>query len=321
MNLVTGGLGLVGLEITKMLLEKGEDVTTFSRSSGADKAEQLNSFKGKWQHISGSLASNEDIVETVKKVKPKTIYHIGAMLSIPSENNPRNSFETNIVGTFNLLDAARLYGVKQVIFASTTGTYGQDLDDGGTIDDKTIQRPITIYGTTKVTGELLGRYFKRKYDLDFRAIRLPAVIGPGATTKNVSIYNTWAIEYAILGKPYDIFVSADKKCPAIYFKDAARTFIELAAAPLDNIKTVCYNMVGIKPVPSAGQLRDKILEHIPNAQIGFAPEQLAQDYQSMNDHITWDDSSAEKEWGWKLKYDFDAIIPDFMEQMRALKQI
>ena len=321
MNLVTGGLGLVGAQITKMLLDAGQDVTTFSRSSGEDKRSFFAGSPGKWSHVSGSLGSNEDLSKVISKTKPKTIYHIGGMLSIPSENNPRESFETNVVGMFNLLDAARSLGVEQVIFASTTGTYGLDVEHTGRIDDKTLQRPITIYGSTKVTGELLGRYFKRKYDLDFRAIRLPAVIGPGAKTKNVSIYNTWAIEYAILGKPYDIFVTPEKKCPVIYYKDAARTFIECAAAPVKNIKTVCYNMVGITPVPSAGQLREKILEHIPDAKIGYAPEELAMNYQSMNDNVTWDDTAARVEWGWKPQYDFDAIIPDFMVELKAMQEM
>lgn len=319
MNLVTGGLGLVGAQITRMLLDAGQDVTTFSRSSGEEKRSFFAGGPGIWTHVSGSLANNEDIVDVISRTKPKTIYHIGGMLSIPSENNPRASFETNVVGMFNLLDAARSQGVEQVIFASTTGTYGLDIEHTGRIDDKTLQRPITIYGSTKVTGELLGRYFKRKYDLDFRAIRLPAVIGPGAKTKNVSIYNTWAIEYAILGKPYDIFVTPDKKCPVIYYKDAARTFLELAAAPIENIKTICYNMVGITPVPSAGQLREKILEHIPDAKIGYAPEELAMNYQSMNDHVTWDDTPARKEWGWEPRFDFDAIIPDFKAELKAMQ--
>ncbi len=316
MNLVTGGLGLVGAQIAKSLLDTGEDVVTFSRSSAEGKGSLFTGRGGAWRHVSGSLTNQEDIIRVITETRPKTIYHIGGMLSIPSENDPRASFETNVVGMFNLLDASRSLGVEQVIFASTTGTYGLDIEHTGRIDDRTLQRPITIYGSTKVTGELLGRYFRRKYDLDFRAIRLPAVIGPGAKIKHVSIYNTWAIEYAILGKPYDIFVTPETRCPVIYYKDAARTFIELAAAPRDQIRTICYNMVGITPVPSAEELKEKILEYIPDAEIGYAPEELAMNYQSMNDNVVWDDSAAREEWGWRPEYDFDKIIPDFMEELK-----
>lgn len=317
MYLVTGGLGVVGAQITKMLLDGGHDVTTFSRSSGEEMRPFFSNSKGLWHHVPGSLERSEDVVDVIAHVKPKTIFHIGGMLSIPSENNPRQSFNTNIVGMFELLDAARTLGVEQVLYASTNGTYGLDLDNVERLDDATLQRPFTIYGVTKVTGELLGRYFKRKYGLDFRAIRLPAVVGPGSKVKHVSVYNAWAIEHAILGKPYDIFVSPETRCPIVYYKDAARAFIDCAAAPVSSIKTVCYNMVGIDPIPTAALLRERIITHIPSAKIGFAPEELAMNFQKMHQRVVWDDSKAKQEWGWKFTYDLDQMILDFIEELKG----
>lgn len=313
MNLVTGGFGLVGSNLVKLLLEAGEDVTTFSRSSGANKEKEFSGYKGKWNHVSGSLTSTGDISNVIETVKPKTIYHLASILAIPSENNPREAVETNMVGMFNILDSARLNNVEKFIFSSSIATFGEEVAQIGMVDDKTIQRPIGIYGVTKVSAELLGRYFKRKYNLDFRCIRLPAVMGPGVKEKNVSVYNSWAVERAIENIPYDIFVAPEIKCPIVYFKDAVRSFVELKNAPLENIKTVCYNIVGMHPVPSAGFLREKILQHIPNAQIGFKPEEYPMAHHSPRNNIKWDDSAAQNEWNWSIKYDMDEAIEDFIK--------
>jgi threonine 3-dehydrogenase len=313
MNLVTGGFGLVGSHLVKLLLEAGENVTTFSRSRGESREKEFNIFKGKWKHISGSLTSHADILNVIETVKPKTIYHLASMLAIPSEGNPRESVETNMIGMFNLLEAARLNNVEKFIFASSIATFGEEVAQIGLVDDKTIQRPIGIYGVTKVSAELLGRYFKRKYNLDFRCIRLPAVMGPGVKEKNVSVYNSWAVERAIEKVPYDIFVAPEIKCPIVYFKDAVRSFVELKNAPLENIKTVCYNIVGMHPVPSAGFLREKILQHIPDAQIGFKPEEYPMAHHSPRNNIRWDDSAAQEEWNWSIQYGMDAAIEDFIK--------
>jgi len=115
----------------------------------------------------GSVDNLPELLNIIKKESIDTIFHLGGMLSMPSENKPWASFQANVVGTFTVMEAARLEGVDKVIYSSTIATYSKDIRSS-IIDDITLQRPTTMYGATKVFGELLGRVYARKYGIDFR---------------------------------------------------------------------------------------------------------------------------------------------------------
>jgi threonine 3-dehydrogenase len=255
------------------------------------------------------------VMTVIKESKPEVLYHLGGMLSTPSEENPQASFMTNVVGMFNVLESARLLGINMVVYASTNGTFGLDLEGLPVIDDRTLQRPFTMYGCGKLFGELLGRYYHRKYGIDFRSVRLPAVVGPGALTKNVSIYNAWAIEKSFFGEPYEIFVTPETRAPIIYFKDAARAFLEISRAPADQITTMSYVLAGVDPMPSAGELKNTILRHLPQAQLTFNPDPLAMAFQKMHQGVRWDETSAVREWNWQVKFNLDDMVEDFMHEL------
>ncbi|MGZ3607621.1 MAG: SDR family oxidoreductase, partial [Syntrophales bacterium] len=95
------------------------------------------------------------------------IFHLGGMLSVPSDADHAASFRANTMGTFHVLEAAKLFGVEQVIFSSTIATYGLDLEEGIVVDDYSLQRPQLFYGATKVFSELMGQFYRRKFGLDF----------------------------------------------------------------------------------------------------------------------------------------------------------
>lgn len=320
MNLVTGATGFIGSWLARQLLEEGQEVATFSRSKSAMVAELLGPYGPRWTHLLGDFDRLSDILTAVKASKPGIIYHIGGLLSIPSEQNPQASFATNVGGTFNILEAARLFGVPKVVFASSNGAYGLDLEGVAVIDDRTLQRPASIYGVGKVFGELLGRYYHRKYGIDFRSLRLPYIVGPGTRTKGTahgSTYYPLAIESGHFGRPFAIKVTPETLNPVLYFKDAARAFLDLSRAPAELIKTMNYNMAGTLPVPTAGDLRDALLRRFPGAEITFAPDPAALAFQKMHQGARWDDSAASREWGWKARYDLDGMIGDYVEELKA----
>jgi hypothetical protein len=120
------------------------------------------------------------------------------------------------VGTFNVLEAARLEKVDQVIYSSTIATYSKDIQSN-VIDDSTLQRPTTMYGATKVFGELLGRIYARKFGIDFRGVRFPSVVGPGVKTAHMSIYHSWTIEEPLRSNSYEIGVDPETRIPVITF--------------------------------------------------------------------------------------------------------
>ena len=313
MDLITGGTGFIGSTLAKALLDEGKEIGTFDIKTTHP---ALEPYGKRWTHYTGNLGNMGEVLTAIQACRPRTLFNLGGMLSIPSEHNPQASFSTNVAGTYHVLEGARLFGVEQVIFASTNGTYSHDLEGLTVIDDRTLQRPFTMYGCGKVYGELLVRYYHRRYGIDFRSVRLPAIVGPGAKTKNVSIYNAWAIEKAFLGEPYEIFVTPETAAPILYFKDAARAFLDLSRAPAGRIKTMNYNLAGIQPMPTAMDLKNAVLHFLPQAKISFNPDDLAMAFQKMHQNVRWDETPARNEWNWKIQYDLEKMVEDFIKELR-----
>ena len=315
-TLVTGGSGFTGAQVVRFLLEKGEkDLVVFDINPATT---LLDDVKEQVEVVRGDLGNFSHVLNVVKASRPKVIYHLGGMLSAPSEADPPASFRANAMGTFHVLEAARLFDVPQVVFSSTLGTYGLD-NRAEAIDDYTLQRPLLFYGATKVFGEHMGLFYRRKYGLDFRGIRYPSIVGPGVRTPGVVQYNSWVIEESIKGNPFAIWVEPETKCPLIYFKDAALAIIRLAEAPIADIKMVNYVIAGVTPVLSAQELAGIVKARVPAAQIEFKPNP---ETQKVVGNLMWpiDDGIARKEWGWKCEYDQERMVDDFINEMEAHPQ-
>jgi threonine 3-dehydrogenase len=310
--LITGGYGLIGSTLARMLVEKGEKVWVFDKFTPPQRFQGVaDSIKT----IPGDLANLSKVMEAVKESAPQVIFHLGGMLSLPANADPQSAYATNVAGTYHVLEAARLFQVPKVIFTSTIATYGLDIQKE-VIDDFTLQRPLTMYGATKVFGELLGRFYRTKYQIDFRAVRFPAIIGPGAKTAHISIYNAWAVEKAFSNEPYEIFVEPQIRCPILYFKDAARALTLLNSAPPEAIQMICYLIAGIKPLTSAAELEAAIRKHFPKARLTYKPDPLAMAFHGKNQGLKFEDGVAEKEWGWKPEYSLERTIEDFYAELR-----
>ncbi|MFW6116881.1 MAG: NAD-dependent epimerase/dehydratase family protein [bacterium] len=311
--MVTGGTGFIGAELVRTLVDRGEDVVVFDVSPNLDR---LGSAVRRVSMVQGNLAYWPEVMNAVRDNSIEGIYHLGSMLSVPSNLNPWASFHVNVVGTVNVLEAARLFGVARMAFTSTVATYGLDCPELAT--DEAVQRPTTMYGCGKLYCECLGRFYRSKFGLDFRSVRLPSVVGPGAKVKHVSQYNSWMIEYPLTGRPFECFVTEDTRAPAMYFKDAARAVDMLFQAPHNRIKSVNYNVAGVKPTRSAKEIEQVVLAYVPGAQVSYKPDPDVMDFHNSNRMKELDDARAQEEWGWHPQYpDFDSVVRDFASELQT----
>ncbi len=307
-NLITGGTGFVGSELAKMLIDRGEKVVLFDVLPNY---EAVKPIEDKVSVVRGDLSNWSEVFNAVKDHKVRSIFHLGAMLSIPSDANPWAAYRVNSNGMMHVLEAARLFDVEKVIFTSTAAVYaGHTLP----IDDSTVQKPETMYGLTKLFGEHLGRFYAKKFGLDFRAVRYPTVVGPGAKTRHMSQYMPWMIEYSLADKPFEVWVEEDCRNPCIYYKDAANALLMLHDAPREKIKTRIYNLAGISL--TAREFADIVREHVPSSRITFKPDPEVVKMLGKGFGII-DESPAKKEWGWNMRYDMEEMIRDFERAYKA----
>lgn len=301
--LVTGGTGFIGAEICRLLAERGDSPVAFDLKPDTSRIGGLPV-----DVVEGDLGDTEVVDTVIEKHRPEVVYHFGAMLSVISEADPVGSFQANAKGTLNVLEAARAHGTRHVVFASTMVTFGRDIE-GQTIDDTTLQRPNLFYGATKVFGEHIGSWYKRKFGIDFRGLRYPGIVGPGVRTPGVAQYNAWMIEAAIKGEPFSVWVREDTRHAIMYYKDAASAAVRLADANLKMLKRETYTVTGPRPSPMAGELAREVKRQIPEAKITF---EVDEERQAVLDGVEReiDDSAARSEWGWEPTFGLADMVKD-----------
>ena len=307
-KLITGGLGFIGVNLARALLAKGEEVVLFDivRASPL-----IHDIKDKVKIVQGDLASWAEVLAVVKQYKIDGIYHTGALLSASAEERPITAYQVNAGGTFNILEAARLFNVKRIIYTSTIASYGLGLN---VVNEDTIQMPISMYGVTKVFSERLGEYYYRKFGVDFRAVRLPSVIGPGRGAGGASAYSTLMISEPALKRPYTVFVEEDVVMPLFYIKDCVECLIRLYEADNAKLKRRVYCIAGFSPTTK--EIYDEVKRILPRADLRFKPDrELTEIVRSWPKSL--EETRAFEEWGWKTKFHLRETVEDFIEEVQA----
>ena len=294
--LITGGGGFTGSKLAENYHQNGENVIIFDQ---AFTDELIRSASDKLVLVKGDISNWHEVFNVVNEYSIKTIFHLAAILTVPSEANPWRSIDVNALGTYHVLEAARILHVNKVLFTSSIGAYGVTRDT--VVTSQTAQRPTSIYGISKVFGELLGLYYHRRYGIDFRGVRFPSLLGPGVKTPGVGQYNPLVIEAAIKGEPFEIWAPEDTVIPMMYIKDAVRCLVMLDEAPAESINTRVYNVGQITPPPTAADLVTVIKQFYPGASIAFKPDpDVMEILKTIPRVITGDEAKAE--WGWNIAY-------------------
>jgi len=212
--LVTGGAGFIGSNLIPTLLEKGFEVVAFDLP---DEALALENVFDKITYIRGNLGSPADLYRTMAAEKITDIFHLGALLAGPCEENPLNGFQVNFESAHVLLDAAAALNVNRFVMLSSIAVFGRDAPEP--VRDDAVKNPETIYGQTKLACEHLLMWYARKRGVDARALRLTWVFGPGRTTGITALYSSLILDAFALHKPMEI-PNPDERGDWLYIKDA-----------------------------------------------------------------------------------------------------
>jgi nucleoside-diphosphate-sugar epimerase len=307
--LVTGATGQIGSELTLELRSRygHENIIATGHSRGPSRS-LLES--GTFEYI--DVTNREGLLNIIRKYDIDTIYHLAAVLSATGEKNPQLAWSVNMGGLYNVLEVAREGGVGKVFWPSSIAVFGEGAPRLNTPQD-TVLVPSTIYGITKVAGELLCNYYFERYNLDVRSVRYPGIISSETPpTGGTTDYATEMFYEAIKHSRYTCFVRGDTILPMMYMPDCIKAAVDLMEAPSLKIKRyVSYNVAAMSF--SAAELTAEIRKHIPEFQCDYKPDFR----QSIADSwpMSIDDSMAREEWSWRPLYDLDSMVRDMMGRL------
>ena len=307
--LVTGACGQIGSELTMALRERygSENVI-----ASGHKTEPNPTLRDSGPFAFIDVTRRETIEEIVDQYNIDTVYHLAAILSATGEKNPHLAWNVNINGLYNILEIARGRKMTRVFCPSSIAAFGPETPRDNT-PQETILRPTTMYGVTKVAGELLCDYYFQRFGLDVRGCRYPGIIssetppGGGTTDYAVEIFYE-----AIKHKRYTCFLREDSVLPMMYMPDCIKATLDLMEADLSRLKHHAdFNLAATSFGPA--ELVVEIKKHIPEFVCEYKPDfrqEIADSWPR-----TINDSIAREEWDWEPKYDLAAMVEDMLEKL------
>jgi nucleoside-diphosphate-sugar epimerase len=308
--LVTGAMGQIGSELAQMLCKYyGTENIILTDIRFDTCPPELQEC----QRLHLDVSETGDLAMIVRHHQIKRIYHLAALLSATAEQNPQKAWMVNINGLYNVLEVAREFRCS-VFTPSSIGAFGPTAPKEHTPQD-TIQRPTTMYGVTKVAGELLCDYYFNKYGLDTRGLRYPGIIswktppGGGTTDYAVEIYYK-----ALQEQRYTCFLKEGTRLDMMYMPDALRAAVQLMEADPARLKhRNAFNVSAMSVTPE--DFATAIRKHVPEFKVSYQMDPVRQSIaDSWPDSL--DDSAARQEWGWRPEYDLERMTADMLANLK-----
>lgn len=304
--LITGATGQIGTGLTKALRARfgGGNVI-----AGGHRREPPGAMRDEGPFLRVDVTHRQALEEIVAGNHVDTIFHLASLLSADAEKKPALAWEVNMSGLMNVLEIARMHGCS-VFFPSSIGAFGPLTPQENTPQD-TIQHPTTIYGITKVSGELLCDYYHQRFGVDTRGVRYPGLISHETPpTGGTTDYAVHIFHAAIKDRRYDCFLEAGTRLDMMYMPDAIKAAIDLMQADGQRlIHRNGYNITAMSfsPEELAAAIRKRLPDFVMNYDVDPVRQAIAESWPR---HM--DDSSARQEWGWQPEYDLDAMVDDML---------
>jgi nucleoside-diphosphate-sugar epimerase len=309
--LVTGATGQIGSELVPELRKRygASNVVAgiHTRRPSPDVADS-----GPWRML--DVRDRQVLDAAVADLRIDTVIHLASLLSANAEQHPQAAWDINVNGLTNVLEVARERGCA-LFFPSSIAAFGPLAPAEHTPQD-TIQRPNTIYGITKVTGELLCDYYHRRYGVDTRGLRYPGLVSsktlPGGGTTDYAVHIFYA---ALKDRRYECFLKSDTRLDLMYMPDAIRATIELLEADGRRLShRNAFNVTAMSVTPH--ELAHAIAQRIPDFTISYAVDPVRQAIADSWPHHL-DDRAAREEWGWRPRFDLYGMVRDMLDTLAA----
>ena len=308
--LIIGATGQIGSELTMLLRKNYTGNVVAGYILGAEPKGEL---KESGPSAIVDITNPQQIADAVNQYHVDTIYNLAALLSAVAENKPQLAWKIGLGGLFNTLEVAREKNCA-VFTPSSIGSFGPGTPKDKTPQD-TIQRPKTMYGVTKVSGELLSDYYFTRFGVDTRSVRFPGLIsyvtppGGGTTDYAVDIYYS-----AAKGEKFVCPIAAGTYMDMMYMPDALRAAIEIMEAdPTKLVHRNSFNIASMSFEPDT--IYHQIRKYLPDFEMEYQVDPLRQAIaESWPNSL--DDTCAREEWGWKPEYDLDAMTKDMLAKLK-----
>ncbi len=309
-TLVTGAAGQIGTELVQALRDQlGDEAVLATDLRTPDPGHAIRAG-GPFAAL--DCTDGSALQALIRSHRADTVFHLAALLSAVGESRPQEAWRVNMGGLIEVLEVARQEEVA-LFTPSSIAAFGPDTPRDPTPQD-TIQRPSTMYGVTKVAGELLCDYYHTRYGVDTRGLRYPGLIshsappGGGTTDYAVEIFHR-----ALDSGRYTSFLAADTQLDMMYMPDAVRAAIELMEADPERLEhRNAFNVTAMQLTPA--RLGEAIRAHLPAFTLDYDVDPVRQRIaDSWPDRL--DDSAARAEWGWSPRYDLDSMVEDMFAHL------
>jgi nucleoside-diphosphate-sugar epimerase len=301
--LVTGGAGFIGSYLVPKLLESGMEVVVFDLAA---EPKTLAAVFNRITYIRGDLASPADLYRVMLTYRPEGVFHLGAILAGPCDDNPLNGFRVNFLSTQTLLDSSLAIKVKRFFMVSSISVFGRDVAEP--VTDHAAKNPETVYGQTKLASEHLMLWYARKHGLDTRGLRFTWVFGPGRTQGITAVYSSLILDAVARGETISV-PNPDEKGDWLYVKDAVKAILALWNVP--EPKRRIYNIAG--GVHSIREVIEIAKIVRPDARIVLHEGgKILSPYPAV-----YDDTNARSDIGWQPDYTIESAVKEHIDIVAA----